>query len=115
MDTDAPCLLVYPLYEWEIIERKISELPSFNAMARRIQRVLIGHATEVELDGNGRLLVPPVLRGYAGLEKNAMVVGQGKKLEIWSDERWDNARKDWLASDLISADEMPAELKSLSL
>jgi MraZ protein len=84
-------------------------------MARRIQRVLIGHATEVELDGNGRLLVPPVLRGYAGLEKNAMVVGQGKKLEIWSDERWDNARKDWLASDLISADEMPAELKSLSL
>jgi MraZ protein len=115
MDTDAPCLLVYPLHEWEAIERKIAELPSFHPVARKIQRVLIGHATEVDLDSHGRLLVPPVLRKYAGLEKNAMVVGQGKKLELWSDERWDSAREDWLASDLTAADEMPAELKNLSL
>ena len=55
-------LLLYPLPEWEEIERKLVKLPSFNAQARRLQRLLIGHATEVELDGNGRILLPPLLR-----------------------------------------------------
>ncbi len=115
IDTDAPCLLLYPMAEWEIIERKIAELPSFNPVARRIQRLLIGHATEIELDGNGRLLVPAVLRDYAGLQKEAMLVGQGRKFEIWSNERWQKSRDEWLASDLAAADEMPNELKNLSL
>lgn len=115
IDTDAPCLLLYPMTEWEVIERKIAELPSFNPVARRIQRLLIGHATEVELDGSGRLLIPAVLRDYAALEKDAMLVGQGRKFEIWSSERWQTSRDQWLASDLAAADEMPAELKNLSL
>ena len=115
IDTDAPCLLLYPLSEWEIIERKIAELPSFNPVARRIQRLLIGHATEVELDTHGRLLVPAVLREYAGLEKNAMLVGQGRKFELWSEDRWNQARDHWLASDLTATEEMPAELKNLAL
>lgn len=115
IDTEAPCLLLYPMAEWEIIERKIAELPSFNAVARRIQRLLIGHATEIELDGNGRLLIPGVLREYAALQKEAVLVGQGRKFEIWSNERWQKARDEWLASDLNAADEMPDELKNLAL
>ncbi|NNM60372.1 MAG: division/cell wall cluster transcriptional repressor MraZ [Legionellales bacterium] len=115
IDTDAPCLLLYPFSEWEIIERKIAELPSFNPVARRIQRLLIGHATEVELDASGRLLVPGVLREYAGLQKEAMLVGQGRKFEIWAAERWQSARNEWLTSDLVGTEEMPNELKNLSL
>lgn len=115
IDTDAPCLLLYPIHEWEAIERKIAALPSFNQTARRIQRLLIGHATEVELDSNGRLLIPSVLRDYAGLQKEAMLVGQGRKFEIWAADRWQTARDTWLAEDLGSMDEMPHELKQLSL
>jgi MraZ protein len=115
IDTDAPCLLLYPLKEWEVIERKVAELPSFNPVARRIQRLLVGHATELEIDSHGRLLVPPVLREYAGLSKEVMLVGQGKKFELWSAERWNSSREDWLASGLATAEEMPAELKDLAL
>src|SRR5688500_9700488 len=62
IDTEDKCLLVYPLPAWEEIERKLASLPSFNAAARRIQRLLIGHATDVEIDGQGRILLPPLLR-----------------------------------------------------
>ena len=55
------CLLVYPLGEWEEIERKLVRLPSFNKQARSLQRLLIGHATECEMDGNGRILLAPPL------------------------------------------------------
>ena len=56
------CLLLYTLPDWEEIERKLVRLPSFNRQARRMQRLLIGHATECEMDGNGRILLPPALR-----------------------------------------------------
>src|SRR4030066_1547895 len=72
-------LLLYPLPEWEEIERKLVKLPSFNVQARRLQRLLIGHATEVELDGNGRILLPPLLGGFARLDKPGGAVGQGHK------------------------------------
>src|SRR5579863_5520761 len=81
IDTEEKCLLLYPLTAWEDIENKLASLPSFNQAARRIQRLLIGHATETELDSNGRILLPPLLREYADLTKTAMLVGQGKKFE----------------------------------
>ena len=83
IDTEEKCLLLYPFAAWEDIESKLAELPSFNPQARRIQRLLIGHATEVELDNHGRILLPPLLREYAGLSKHAMLVGQGKKIRPW--------------------------------
>ncbi len=113
IDTETACLLLYPLTEWEIIERKVEALPSFNPAARRIQRLLIGHATEMELDGNGRILIPPVLREYAGLDKKVMLVGQGRKFEIWSDANWQQERTDWLATK--GEGKIPPELESLSL
>jgi MraZ protein len=90
-------------------------LPSFNVAARRIQRLLIGHATEVEIDNHGRILLPPLLREYAGLNKHAMLVGQGKKFELWDDSQWQARRTEWLSEESHSEDDLPEEVKTLSL
>jgi MraZ protein len=108
------CLLLYPLPEWEEIERKLVKLPSFNPQARRLQRLLIGHATEVELDGSGRILLPPPLREFAGLDKGVVMIGQGNKFEIWDETRWGARRSEWLAA-AENEGELPDELGSLSL
>ncbi len=115
IDTDSPCLLLYPIQEWEIIEQKIQALPSFNKAARRIQRLLIGHATEIDMDNSGRLLVPQLLRDYADLEKNIMLIGQSKKFELWDDKKWHKNREAWLKEEEHNNDELPAELQNLAL
>ncbi len=115
IDTESPCLLLYPMTEWEIIEKKIEALPSFNKVTRRIQRLLIGHATEIELDSHGRLLVPPPLREYAKLEKSLMLVGQGKKFELWNEQQWQTSRDTWLVEEAERDSDLPGELQSLAL
>jgi len=116
IDTEDACLLLYPLPEWEKIEHKLEALPSFHPMTRRIQRLLLGHATELELDKSGRLLIPNLLREYAALEKEVMLVGQGKKFELWSDSTWQSGRKAWLAQkNPEDAAGLPDELKEISL
>ena len=96
IDTEDKCLLLYCLTEWEEIEQKISALPSFNKATRRIQRLLIGHATDVELDSQGRILLPTQLREYAGISKKVTLIGQGKKFEIWCHEAWQKNCNEWL-------------------
>ncbi len=115
IDTEESCLLLYPLSDWEEIEAKIEALPSFNPAARRVQRLLIGHASEIALDNNGRILLPQLLREYAGLEKQVMLVGQGKKFEIWGAAQWEQRRKEWLTAEVNSIEDLPVELQSLSL
>ncbi|ROQ30779.1 division/cell wall cluster transcriptional repressor MraZ [Gallaecimonas pentaromativorans] len=88
IDIHQPCLLLYPLAEWEVIERKLSRLSSMKPAERRIQRMLLGHATELELDNQGRVLLTGPLRNHAGLEGKIMLVGQFNKFEIWSDIAW---------------------------
>ncbi len=113
IDTDQPCLLIYPLPEWEEIEAKIEALPSFNPTTRRIQRLLIGHATEVEVDGNGRMLLSNPLREYAQLGKKVVLIGQGKKFELWDEVVWGQRIQSWLDDD--AENEMPAALAEISL
>lgn len=108
--TEERCLLLYPETQWRETLPKIEALPSFNKVARRAQRLLIGYACELQVDGNGRVLIPAPLREYAALEKKLMLVGQGKKLELWSEERWAN----WLDSG-DGEGEIPQEMISLSL
>ena len=108
------CLLLYPLPEWEEIEHKLVKLPSFNVQARRLQRLLIGHATECELDSSGRILLPPPLREFAGLQKAVVLIGQGNKFEVWDEGAWNARRAEWLAAGQ-EAEALPAELGSLSL
>ena len=118
IDTDASCLLMYSLKEWESIESKLQKLPSFNPAARRIQRLLIGHATEVDMDTQGRILLPSLLRDHAKLEKHIMLVGQGNKFEIWDQATWDAERESWLnegVSNVDNKDELPGMLDDLSV
>ena len=113
IDTDQPCLLIYPLNEWELIEEKIEALPSFNPTTRRIQRLLIGHATDVEVDGNGRTLLSTPLREYAQLGRKVVLIGQGKKFELWDEALWAQRMEEWLG-DKVDA-EMPQALAELTL
>ena len=115
IDTEEKCLLLYPLPDWQEIERKIEALPSFNKAARRVQRLLIGHATEVELDSAGRRMSPQLLREYAGIDKRVMLVGQGKKFEIWSEDEWNAKRDEWLSEDSLAEAGLPEMMQNLSL
>jgi MraZ protein len=108
------CLLIYPLPDWEEIERKLMRLPSLNAQARRLQRLMVGHATDTDLDAHGRLLLPPNLREFSLLKRDAMLIGQGMRFELWDEARWNERRDEWLAGE-ESATDLPAELETLSL
>ena len=114
IDTEEPCLLIYPLIEWDLIQKKLEQLPSFNPAARRIQRLLIGHATDLELDASGRVLLPALLREYAQLDKKAILLGQGKKIELWSEPLW-NARRETYLQANSNTEELPELLHQLSL
>ncbi|MFO7276613.1 MAG: division/cell wall cluster transcriptional repressor MraZ [Pseudomonadota bacterium] len=108
------CLLIYPLPEWEEIERKLMSLPTLHPQARRLQRLMVGHATDLELDGHGRFLVPPELREFASLGRHAMLIGQGNRFELWDEARWVERRDAWLRAEETVTD-LPSELESLSL
>lgn len=114
IDTETRCLLLYPIHEWEEIQQKIEALPSYDKNARRIQRLLLGHATDIDMDANGRLLLSAPLREYAQLGKKIVLLGQGKKFEVWSEELWSQTRDEYLqqSDDEI---ELPVDLQSLSL
>jgi MraZ protein len=114
VDRSDRCLHIYPLPDWEDIELKLRRLPTLDPVVRRLQRLMIGHATDVELDSSGRILVPPALREYAALSKTAMLVGQGTRFELWDEALWNESREQWVKVD-ESTEELPAELRSLSL
>jgi MraZ protein len=104
--------LIYPLPDWEELERKLVRLPSMNKVARNIVRIMVGYATEVDMDNNGRILVSRELRDFAGLDKAAMLIGQGNKFELWDEDAWIEKRDAWLADD--SDGELPTDLESIS-
>src|SRR5262245_30390927 len=108
------CLLLYPLPEWEQIESRLMSLPSMHVPTRNLQRLMVGHATDVELDGQGRVLVPPELREFAGLEQRAMLVGQRNRFELWDETRWNGRRDLWLNGGDDGSGPAPG-LESLSL
>lgn len=82
------CLWSYPAAEWQVIENKVAALPQFREDVKALQRFFISAATECPIDKQGRILIPPTLRTYAGLEKEIVFVGMTKRIEIWSRERW---------------------------
>ncbi|MDA1063025.1 MAG: division/cell wall cluster transcriptional repressor MraZ [Proteobacteria bacterium] len=106
------CLLIYPLQDWEELERKLVRLPSMNKVARNIVRIMVGYATEVEMDVNGRILVSRELRDFAGLDKATMLIGQGNKFELWDEDAWVEKRDAWLAGG--DDGDLPPDLESIS-
>jgi len=112
IDTQTTCLAIYPLPEWERIEREIQDLPTLKPAVKRFQRLMLGYATDLELDGNGRLLLPQSLRDYAQLDKAVVLVGLGNKLELWSEALWLEER-DRALRDSGPEAELPDELTAL--
>lgn len=109
----SKCLLVYPQPAWEPIEQKLNSLSSFNPKTRSLQRLLVGNASDVEMDGAGRILLSPPLRQFAGLSKEVVLVGQGAKFELWDEAQWNLQIENALS---FKDDEaMPVELDGFSL
>ena len=110
-----PCLLIFPLAEWEIVERKLMKLPNLNSKTRSLQRLYVGHATDGELDGQGRVLIPTPLREFAGISKRVVLTGQGNKFELWDEEAYLKRRDGWLDELRAEDDESSDGLASFSL
>ena len=108
----SKCLLLYPLQEWEPIEKKLNGLSSFNQQARSLQRLVVGNAADLELDATGRILLPVMLREFAALEKSVVLVGQGAKFELWNESRWQEQMDLALT---FTDGAMPDELSGFSL
>ena len=108
-------LLIYPLPTWEEIETKLVHLPSLHPQVLALQRLLVGHATEVSMDGHGRVLLPPALREFARLERDVVLLGLMNKFELWDKTAWDAQRAESLAGEHGAGGGLPEELAGLSL
>jgi MraZ protein len=95
MDTEEKCLLLYPSTIWATIEKRINDLPSFSKNHRRIQRILIGHAEDLDIDSAGRILLSKPLRLAADMTKKITLIGQGQKFEIWNEDTWNTKVNNW--------------------
>lgn len=102
------CLFVYDRSEWAKFEEKLTTLPLTNPEARKLMRFFLAGASEVEVDKQGRILIPTNLRTHAGLVKDAVLVGVASKIEIWSKEKWDSNNYD-------DMDEIAEKLEELGL
>ena len=108
----SKCLLIYPQPAWEPIEQKLNNLSSFDLQTRNLQRLLVGNASDVEMDAAGRILVSLPLRQFAGLSKDVVLVGQGAKFELWDEGQWNLQIENALS---FKEGDMPPELDGFSL
>jgi MraZ protein len=115
VDIQHPCLLLYPVPEWEEIELKLCELSSMNPQERLAQQKLLGNASDCEIDKSGRLLINGPLRQHASLEKNIILVGQLKKFEIWSEQAWQAQMQQDISEVQASEIQLTERLLDLSL
>ena len=108
-------LWLYPHPEWVLIESKLAGLSDFDKQGRRAKQMMRGYATDSQIDGAGRILIPQELREYAGLGKSAVFLGQGNKFEIWDAQAWSRLREDWLQEIGKDRADLSEALKTLSL
>lgn len=114
INPERRCLWLYPLDVWQDIEDKLIRLPSMPEGNQRLKRLLIGYATDCEVDGNGRVLVPPLLREFGELNKRVMLVGQGNKFEIWDEAQW-NAETEAALAQKADDSAMSVDMENLAL
>lgn len=115
VDFEGHCLTMYTLPEWQEMEQKLLSLPTLNPATRRLQRMILGYASEVEMDSNGRIGLPPLLRDMVGLDKKIMLVGLGKKFEIWPEESWTESFQGWMEEGPVSAEQLPESVQNMVL
>jgi len=92
------CLFVYPKDEWAVLEQKLKSLPFTQKDARAFIRFFFSGAVEIEMDKQGRILVPPQLREYANIDKDLVIIGVSNRAEIWSVEEWEAYSREASAS-----------------
>lgn len=93
LDPGAACLVAYPVQEWMAFQERIAGLPQFDEAVIRLKRLHVAGAAECAPDRQGRILIPPVLRDYAGLQRTILFAGLGSNIEIWDRTRWEEERK----------------------
>lgn len=113
-NTKERCLWLYTIDQWIKVEQKLVDLPSFNAEHQKLKRFMVGHANDVEMDNNGRILLPAHLREFAGMNKTVFIIGQGNKFEIWSKDMWVAKRAEWLEEPLDPS-AVTLEMEQLSI
>lgn len=96
------CLFVYPMEEWEVLEKKLKDLPMTNRSARAFVRFFFSGATIVSTDKQGRVLLPQSLRAYGNLEKDAVIIGVATRVEIWNTDTWNSYNEEDLSYDSIA-------------
>ncbi|MCB1801023.1 MAG: division/cell wall cluster transcriptional repressor MraZ [Gammaproteobacteria bacterium] len=109
------CLWLYPENEWRDVARKLSRLPAMDGKSQALKRLILGHASELELDGQGRILLSNELRSYAGLGKRVALVGQVNKFEIWDVDAWEGNRDRWLGEVADDAAGLTEQLGEITL
>lgn len=114
-DPENGCLWLYPENEWREVARSLSRLPTMNRANQAIQRLMLGYASELECDAQGRILLSNELREYAGIGKRVALVGQVRKFEIWDIEAWTGNREQWQAQMLSDDGGLSEELAGLTL
>ncbi|HVK55610.1 MAG TPA: division/cell wall cluster transcriptional repressor MraZ [Burkholderiales bacterium] len=102
-------LLIYPKPEWNVIHQDLMSRSNANPMVKKLQRILIGNAQDVEIDSAGRVLIAPELRRHVGLEKNVMLVGLGRKFELWDETKWNEEM-----NEPLSLEDLGSELEGFS-
>jgi MraZ protein len=105
------CVLIYPESAWEPVRARVESFPSFNAQASWWKRLLLGMEEHVSPDASGRVLLPPALRQHAKLEREAMMVGQGRYFEMWDSAVWSTK----LSQALAGAAAPPPGMEDFSL
>jgi MraZ protein len=83
-----PCLVAYTLAEWTAFEDRLAKLPQFDRAVQKLKRIYVSGAVECDIDDSGRILIPPTLREYAGLQKDVLWAGNGKYAELWDKDAW---------------------------
>lgn len=102
------CLALYPRPDFMETAGKLAAQSDSNQDVRRLKRRFLGQAAEIDMDSNGRLLVPPELREAIGLEKRAMLIGQLHRFEIWKEESWSEV------DGTLDPDALPESVQELS-
>lgn len=83
------CLFVYPMEQWEELAKKLASMPISQSKSRAFARLMLAGAMDVQLDKQGRIVLPEYLREYAGVSKKTVVTGLYDRLEIWDEKSWD--------------------------
>jgi len=101
------CVLLYPLGDWQRLQDSLLDLPNLNSETRWLQRLMVGYATDLDLDGHGRVLIPGELREFTGLQRDALLLGQGSNLELWDESAWKQAALAAMKPELRSSGPAP--------